>query len=114
MKEEKSLEYAVNLFLFDYRSMEHCTTRRSPAWLIFKRELRTRCDLFKPSVRDDVEKNVEKLIMPTDGKRRISIDVGDVVLVDDHRARSVKCVEAIVERKLSPVPSGSVTLIKLC
>lgn len=102
-KEGKSLEYAVNLFLFDYRSKEHCTTKRSPAWIMFKRELRTRFDLLKPSVRDDVEKNVQAQIVATDGKRRASVEVGDAVMVDDHTVRSEKRVEAKVAKKLSTV-----------
>src|SRR5436190_4868567 len=56
MQNGKSLDYAVNLFLFDYRSIEHCTTGRSPAFMMHKREIRTRFDLIKPSVRDHVGK----------------------------------------------------------
>ncbi|KAK2578563.1 hypothetical protein KPH14_012210 [Odynerus spinipes] len=50
----KSLQYAINLFLFDYRTTEHCTTGRTPAYMMYKRELRTRFDLLKPDVNDHV------------------------------------------------------------
>ena len=50
MKDSKSLDDAINLILFDYRSTVHFTTGRSLAWLMFKRELRTRSDLLKTYV----------------------------------------------------------------
>lgn len=56
MQSGKSLDYVVNLFLFDYRSIEYCTTGRSPAFMMYKREIRTRFDLIKPSVADHVGK----------------------------------------------------------
>jgi hypothetical protein len=70
---------------------------------MFKRELRTRFDLLKPSVRHDVEKNVQAQIVTTDGKRRASIEVGVAVMVDDHTVRSEKRVKTEVAKKLSPV-----------
>ncbi|CAL1672265.1 unnamed protein product [Lasius platythorax] len=103
MKEGKSLEHAVNLFLFDYRSKEHCTTKRSPAWMMLKRELHTRFDLLKPCVADDVEKSMQAQIAATDGKRRVSPAEGDAVMVDDHTVRGPKRVEAKITKKLSPV-----------
>ncbi|KMQ85654.1 hypothetical protein RF55_15657 [Lasius niger] len=103
MKEGKSLEHAVNLFLFDYRSKEHCTTKRSPAWMMLKRELHTRFDLLKPCVADDVEKSMQAQIAATDGKRRVSPAEGDAVMVDDHTVRGPKRVEAKITKKLLPV-----------
>ena len=47
VKGGEKLDDAINLFLFDYRSIKHCTTEESPAFLLFKRELRTRFDLLK-------------------------------------------------------------------
>ena len=55
IKYGKSLNDAIDLFLFDYRSTVHCTTGRSPARLMFKRELRTQFDLLKPDVLPTVE-----------------------------------------------------------
>ncbi|XP_024946954.1 uncharacterized protein K02A2.6-like [Cephus cinctus] len=54
VKAGKTLETAINMFLFDYRSIEHCTTKRTPAYLMYKREIRTRFDLLKPSVTETV------------------------------------------------------------
>ena len=34
IKDGKSLDDAINLFLFDYRITVHCTTDRSPAWFL--------------------------------------------------------------------------------
>lgn len=40
IKSGRDLNYAINLFLHNYRSREHCTTGRSPTWLMYKREIR--------------------------------------------------------------------------
>lgn len=43
-----TIEHAVNLFLFDFRSTVNCSTGKTPALLFYNRELRTRFDLLKP------------------------------------------------------------------
>lgn len=53
VKSGKSLDYAINLFLFDYRSTEHCTTGRTPAYMTYKRELRTRFDVVRSNKRTE-------------------------------------------------------------
>lgn len=50
VKGGKPLKEAVRLFLFDYRSTPHSTTNRSPASLMYQRELRTRFSLMQPDV----------------------------------------------------------------
>ena len=55
IKGGKSVEYAVNLFLFDYRNYPHITTGRSPASMMYNREIRTRFDCLRPSVAQHVE-----------------------------------------------------------
>ncbi|XP_011859295.1 PREDICTED: uncharacterized protein K02A2.6-like [Vollenhovia emeryi] len=72
LKSGKSLEYAVNLFLYDYRSTPHATTGRSPAWMLYKRKLRTRFDLLKPSTIDEVENNREAQVQRKKGNRQVS------------------------------------------
>ncbi|XP_037929430.1 uncharacterized protein K02A2.6-like [Teleopsis dalmanni] len=46
--EKGSLDIVLKRFLFDYRTMKHCTTRESPAKLMLGREMKTRFDLLKP------------------------------------------------------------------
>lgn len=57
IKDGNEKDFAINRFLGDYRNTEHCTTERTPSYLMFKRELRTRFDLLKPDVTGTVEKN---------------------------------------------------------
>ncbi|KAK9702335.1 Integrase core domain [Popillia japonica] len=47
--ERKDLDEALEVFLFNYRISEHCSTKSSPANLLFGRNLKTRLDLLRPS-----------------------------------------------------------------
>ena len=47
----------VQRFLFNYRSTQHATTGHSPAELMFGRNFRTRLDLLRPSVRENVSQS---------------------------------------------------------
>lgn len=98
----ESLENAVNMFLWDYRSIEHCTTRRSPAYLMYKRELRTRFDLLKPNLSETIQKKQREQIVSRPGRRRVETVEGDSVMIDDHGVRSTKRGEGIVIRKVTP------------
>ncbi|XP_046751318.1 uncharacterized protein LOC124414416 [Diprion similis] len=69
----KSLDDAVNLFSFDYRSTKRCTTNKSLAWLMFRRELRTRFDLLKPSLTPEIEKKQYDQMMSRMGKRNCDL-----------------------------------------
>lgn len=44
------LNLLLDRFLFRYRTTAHATTHETPAMLLFKRQLRTRLDLLKPSI----------------------------------------------------------------
>lgn len=99
----RSLEYAVSLFLFDYRATEHCTTGRSPASVMFKRELRTRFDLLRPQMEDTVETKQLAQVKAKGGSRREEFEIGDDVMVDDFSVRSDKRKPGKIVRKLSPV-----------
>ncbi|XP_017881808.1 uncharacterized protein K02A2.6-like, partial [Ceratina calcarata] len=96
MKGGVSLERAVDLFLMEYRSTEHCSTGRSPAWMMYKRELRTRFDLLKPTADENVYIKQAGQIRSVDGKRKFSVEVGDAVMVDDYRIGKDKRVEGVV------------------
>ncbi|XP_018403221.1 PREDICTED: uncharacterized protein LOC108780125 [Cyphomyrmex costatus] len=103
MKSGKTLNDAIDLFLFDYRATEHCTTGRSPAWMVSKRELRTRFDMLRPSVEETVVKKQTAQILAHKGSRKVSFNVGDVVMVNDYSVRNDKRREGRIVRKLSPV-----------
>ena len=65
----------------------HCTTGRSPAWLMFKRELRTRFDLLEPDVLATVEQKQYDQKVSVDGKRKIDLNPGDNIFATDFRVR---------------------------
>lgn len=77
VKSGKSLDYAVNFFLFDYRSIEHCTTGRTPAYMVYKRELRTRFDLLRPDVNDNVTRKQLAQVASRKGNQNVDFQIGD-------------------------------------
>lgn len=102
VKGGEKLEDAINLFLLDYRSIKHCVTERSPSYLLYKRELRTRFDLLRPNINEVVSKNLRSQIIAKRGSRHVSLREGDVVMIDDYRRNTAKRVEGIIVKKLSP------------
>ncbi|XP_011858318.1 PREDICTED: uncharacterized protein K02A2.6-like [Vollenhovia emeryi] len=103
VKGGKPVEYAIELFLFDYRATEHCTTGRSPAWMVSRRELRTRFDLLRPEAGDAVAERQAAQVAARGGTRRETFVVGETVMVDDFSVRNDKRIEGKITRKLSPV-----------
>lgn len=104
MKGGESLENAINIFLFDYRSCPHCTTGKSPAWLLYKRELRTRLDLLRPiQTGKIVEKNQRAQTNAYRGSRKIEFAPGDNVMVSNHSVDKTKRVPGVIDTQLSPV-----------
>lgn len=103
VKSGKTLEYAINLFLFDYRSTEHCTTGRTPAYMMYKRELRTRFDLLKPDVTDNVQAKQLAQVASRKGNRNVDFQIGDTVMVDDFSVRNNKRIRGRIIEKSSPV-----------
>lgn len=57
VKGGEALDDAINLFLWDYRMVDHCTTGKSPAWLLYKRKLRMCFNLLRPCLKNTVIKN---------------------------------------------------------
>lgn len=99
----RSLDDAVCLFLFDYRTTEHCTTGRSPASVMFKHNVRTRFDLLRPHMDEHVEAKQLAQVKAKGGSRREQFEIGETVMVDDFSARSGKRKSGKIVRKLSPV-----------
>ncbi|XP_011705588.1 PREDICTED: uncharacterized protein K02A2.6-like, partial [Wasmannia auropunctata] len=72
------------------KGIKHCTTGESPAFLLFKRELKTRFDLLRSDVRDVVLKNQRSQIVARRGSRKASFADGDNVMVDNHGVHACK------------------------
>ena len=106
VKSGKSLDDAINLFLFDYRSTEHCTTGRTPAYMVYKRELRTRFNLLIPDVNDNVITKQTAQVVGKKGSRNVNFQIGDTVMVDDYSVRNSKRIQGTIAKKMSPVTFG--------
>ncbi|XP_033213800.1 uncharacterized protein K02A2.6-like [Belonocnema kinseyi] len=103
VKSGHSLEYSANLFLFDYRTSEHCTTGRSPAFLMYKRELRYQFDLLKPSIEASVEAQQFAHQNAKETSRKCELEIGETVYVNDYSNYTKGKVAAKILRRLSPV-----------
>lgn len=97
-----TLTSAINLFLFDYRSMPHSITGVTPAKLMLGREFRSRFTMLRPP--PIVEKSydmLEKQSKLTAGKRRVVFNVGEKVMVKDYRkGRSAWTQGVIIEESI--------------
>ena len=98
VKGGRSLEDAINIFLFDYRSVAHSTTGRSLASLIFKREIRTRFDVLRPSIEHTVYDKQHAQIVGRNGLRRESFEEGDVIMTNNYGLGDKKVEDTITKR----------------
>lgn len=89
------------MVLFDYRSIDHCTTGRIPAFLLYKRELRTRFDYLRPNVNEMVDQKRKAKIVAKSGNRNIDFQSEDEVFIDDHGVRSEKRIKGTIIKKNS-------------
>lgn len=115
IKGGKKVDTAVHQFLFDYRSAPHSTTGKSPAQLLYGRELRTRFDLLRPNLRSKVEEKQGAQIAGRPHSRKIKVQEGDSVMIDNHGKSGEKRIKGEIVKQLSPstyqvqTESGNVT-----
>jgi hypothetical protein len=98
-----TLETKVSRYLFKYRSTPHATTGKSPAQLMFSREIKTHLDLLHPDSHDNVTKNQlkQKLYHDIHAKER-SFKSGDNVFVKNFS--SGPCwLPGVISEKTGPV-----------
>ena len=74
----------VNEFLMAYRNTPQQTTGRSPSELMMGRTVRTRLDLLKPSLQEDVRRKQSEQVSRFGGQER-SMEEGDRVLARNYR-----------------------------
>ncbi|KAL7294746.1 hypothetical protein TKK_0011876 [Trichogramma kaykai] len=103
LKSGKKLNEAVTKFLFDYRSTEHCSTGRTPAYMMYKRELRTKLDCLRPDVSKQIENAQLRQVINRSGTRNVKFEVGERVWVDERSNSGDKRTLGIIKAQLSPV-----------
>lgn len=82
----KSLNYALGIFLFDYRTTIHKTSGVTPARLMMGRELRNRLSLLRPApIYQNLVESQEKQLHYAKGNRIFTLKEGDEVMVKDFR-----------------------------
>ena len=80
--------FNLHNFLLANRNTVHATTGRSPSEMMLGRKLRTRLDLLKPDINDQVLQKQDEMCRNS-SKHDRDFDVGDCVLARDYRG-SVK------------------------
>lgn len=81
--ENQNLNIFLDRFLFDYRTTEHMTTGKSPAYLMFNRNIKTRFDLIRPSFNNHNQEKIQKQIENFKGKESRNFEIGEPVIVSD-------------------------------
>lgn len=97
IKSGKDAHSAVQLFLFDYRTTEQATTGKTPAKLMFNRELFTRFNILR----------VKPVTMETEEKPKVTIlrefQPNELVYVNEYANNKCTKLAGKVLEKLSPV-----------
>lgn len=76
------------------------TTGESPAYLMFKRNLKTKFDLLRPNVEKNVQYKQELQKKYAGGSRVRELEIGECVLARDYRSNGNKWMEGIVCKNL--------------
>lgn len=98
-----TVQYAMNLFLFDYRNTVHRATGNSPAKLIFGRDLRTRFSLMRPEPTiQNITMEMESQTLVGGGNRKVLFYEGEKVMTRDFRKGQKKWVLGKISKVLIP------------
>lgn len=96
-----TLQHCIANFLFSYRNMPHTTTKKTPAELFLKRQVRTRLSLVKPDLSQSISAGGPST--QSDRKRKLrSFSVGQAVLVKNYRGGE-KWLNGVITQVLGPV-----------
>jgi transposase InsO family protein len=104
MEGEGTDETKLCRFLFAYRRTPHSVTGRSPAELLFNREIKSRLSLLKPDLESRVhdKQQAQKYNHDKKSKERLLI-VGDLVYARVYSRNKCSWMPAVVTRSTGPV-----------
>ena len=103
-KDGRSLAHRICDFLLTYRSTPHVTTNRSPASLMFNRELRTRFTLLQPHLAEKVPmKQMKQTEQHDQHTKSRSFQVEQHVMVCDFHPHSPKWIPGQIIHKSGPL-----------
>lgn len=106
----KLLQANISKLLFDYRNSKNSTTGKSPAELVFGRELRSRLDLINPlappsstALTETVEHHQFLQAKYYKGVQRPDFKANDNVWLTKHINKKITWIEGIVKKKIGKV-----------
>lgn len=80
------IDIIMQRYLFDYRITEHCSTRESPAKIMFARKLRSRFTFVNPpTVKENISISSEKQRNDFKGNRQVTFELNERVSIRDLR-----------------------------
>ncbi len=88
------IETLINRLLINYRSTPHCSTEKSPAEMMFGRNIRTRLSQIAENPRSQVRE------MKNEDKIRRKFEKGEQVMIRDFRRNFPTWTEGIVVKKI--------------
>ena len=98
-----SLSYRLANFLFTYRSTPHATTQQPPCSLFLGRTIRTRLDLLRPSLQDQVmAKQASQKDKHDQHAHSRSLEAGQPVMVKNMRPGD-NWIPGVIMKQLGPV-----------
>lgn len=103
LKNGRTPQEAIDAFLMEYRSTQHCTTGETPAKLMLGRQIRTKFDLMRPNLDKQQEKAAQRQIRNKKGGRTASFKNGEEVWAKNFSRNGPAWTGATIYQKLGPV-----------
>lgn len=100
--EKQDWQLALDKFLLYYRSTPHSLTGKSPAQLLFGRNLRTHYDIIRPSIEDRVRDKQNVINNKRNSKVR-QFEIGDRVQFKQFKNNKSFWGKGVIVKRLGPV-----------
>lgn len=97
-KSNMSFQQRLMSFLLTYRTTPHATTNAAPCTLFLKRQVRTRFDLLRPDVEEEVVRKQADQKMQHDSRAKRELFLGQRVMVHSIQAGQPWIPATVIER----------------